>query len=124
EITGPTAVIGGGMALHGVEVMTNGAKNLASQNGRVEVTGNSNSSGGGNKKNKSNNTSSNSSNKQKKEYGQSGGSEHKKNARPSSQGKHEKGQARKNQDRQGYKGMQLPPRKRPDGWKGPWPPKS
>lgn len=52
--------------------------------------------------------------------------EHTKNARPSSKGKHEKGNTRKKQDAGGEKGdknrPQLP-RQRPDKWKGPWPPK-
>jgi RHS repeat-associated protein len=37
EVTGPSAALGMGMAAHGVLVMENGAKNLASQNGRVEI---------------------------------------------------------------------------------------
>lgn len=50
--------------------------------------------------------------------------EHTKGARPSTQGKHEKGQARKNRDRGGEKGdaNRNPPRKRPPDHKGPWPP--
>jgi RHS repeat-associated protein len=49
---------------------------------------------------------------------------HKKGARPSTQEKHEKGQARKRQDRGGEKGddRRDPPRKRPPDHKGPWPP--
>ena len=50
--------------------------------------------------------------------------EHTKGARNSTKGKHESGQARKQQDREGSKGQRNPPRKRPDGWKGPWPPKA
>jgi RHS repeat-associated protein len=50
--------------------------------------------------------------------------EHTSGARNSTQGKHEKGQARKAQDRDGSQGQKNPPRKRPDGWKGPWPPKN
>jgi RHS repeat-associated protein len=49
--------------------------------------------------------------------------EHVKNARNSTKGKHEKGQTRKKKDRDGSKGMEKAPRKRPKGWKGPWPPK-
>ncbi|WP_199141941.1 RHS repeat domain-containing protein, partial [Pedobacter sp. ASV12] len=51
-------------------------------------------------------------------------SEHTKGARPSTKGKHQKGQARKAADRGGEKGEKMAPRKRPGGWKGPWPPKS
>jgi RHS repeat-associated protein len=52
--------------------------------------------------------------------------EHKKGARPSTEEKHEQGEARKRKDRGGEKGdkRRAPPRKRPDGWKGPWPPPS
>jgi len=52
-------------------------------------------------------------------------SEHTKGARPSTQQDHEAGKARKKKDRGGEKGdeRRRPPRKRPDGWKGPWPPK-
>jgi RHS repeat-associated protein len=50
--------------------------------------------------------------------------EHTSNARPSTEQKHQEGQARKQQDREGSKGQKNPPRKRPDGWKGPWPPKN
>jgi RHS repeat-associated protein len=49
--------------------------------------------------------------------------EHSKGARPSTKGKHEKGNSRKNQDRQGSKGETKPPRKRPENHSGPWPPK-
>ena len=47
------------------------------------------------------------------------------NDRPSTKDKHEKGKARKRRDRGGEKGddRRRPPRTRPDGWKGPWPPK-
>ncbi len=50
--------------------------------------------------------------------------DHTKDARPSTKDKHEAGQSRKNKDRGGEKGdaRRRPPRKRPDGWKGPWPP--
>ena len=51
-------------------------------------------------------------------------SEHTSGARNSTKGKHETGQARKQQDREGAQGQKNPPRKRPDGWKGPWPPKN
>lgn len=60
--------------------------------------------------------------KQKKDYGTAGGAEHT-SARKSKENTHQAGQARKNQDRQGSGGMSNPPRRRPDGWKGPWPPK-
>jgi RHS repeat-associated protein len=54
-----------------------------------------------------------------------GGSEHTKGARPSTQGKHEAGQARKGRDRGGEKAdkERREPRKRPPGRKGPWPPR-
>ena len=61
--------------------------------------------------------------KAQKNFGKAGGNEHTIGARKSTQGKHEGGQARKQQDRQGSKGMKNAPRKHPDGWKGPWPPK-
>lgn len=51
-------------------------------------------------------------------------SEHTKGARPSTLSKHQKGQARKVRDRGGEKGERLPPRKKPPGHKGPWPPKN
>jgi RHS repeat-associated protein len=49
---------------------------------------------------------------------------HKKNARPSTAGKHEAGDARRGRDGGGEKADpgRLPPRKKPPGWKGPWPP--
>ncbi len=52
-------------------------------------------------------------------------SEHDKGARPSTEEKHEKGQARKGRDRGGEKADEgrRPPRKRPPEHKGPWPPK-
>lgn len=51
-------------------------------------------------------------------------SEHKKNARPSTKGKHQKGKAAKKKSRGGEKGddKRDVPRRRPDGHKGPWPP--
>ena len=52
--------------------------------------------------------------------------EHTKNARPSTKGKHETGQAAKKKSRGGEKGdaNRRPPRKRPDNkYKGPWPPR-
>lgn len=51
--------------------------------------------------------------------------EHKSGARESTREKHEEGQARKDRDRGGEKGdaRRRPPRKPPNGWKGPWPPK-
>ena len=59
------------------------------------------------------------------DYGETGGAEHKKGARPSTKAKHQKGQARKARDRGGEKGdsRRRPPRKRPKNWKGKWPPK-
>jgi RHS repeat-associated protein len=50
--------------------------------------------------------------------------EHTKGARPSTKEKHQEGQRRKKMDRGGEKGdkKRRPPRKRPDGWKGKWPP--
>ena len=53
----------------------------------------------------------------------SGGAEHTKGARASKKGKHQKGQATKIKARGGEKGENLPPRKRPKGWTGSWPPK-
>ncbi len=51
--------------------------------------------------------------------------EHLKNKRPSTLGKHEKGQARKNRDRGGEKGdaNRGYSRRKPDNYKGPWPPR-
>ncbi|TXH77730.1 MAG: RHS repeat-associated core domain-containing protein [Lysobacteraceae bacterium] len=53
------------------------------------------------------------------------GAEHKKNARRSTRGKHQAGQARKQRDQGGEKGdtSRRPPSRRPPGHKGPWPPK-
>jgi len=50
---------------------------------------------------------------------------HKTNQTPSNLPKHEKGDARKKQDRGGEKGdaRRDPPRRRPPDWKGPWPPR-
>jgi len=52
--------------------------------------------------------------------------EHTKGARPSTEGKHQEGEARKGQDYGGEKGdaNRQPPRRPPPGHKGPWPPKS
>lgn len=47
--------------------------------------------------------------------------EHKKNARPSTEGTHQDGEARKAQDRQGSKGEKFTKGPRPPGVKGPWP---
>ena len=49
---------------------------------------------------------------------------HSKDARPSTEQKHQDGEARNKRDRGGEKGdaRRTPPRKRPDGWRGPWPP--
>ena len=55
-----------------------------------------------------------------------GGKEHTSGARPSTGENHETGEARRRQDRGGEKGddgRDLP-RRRPDGWKGSWPPKT
>jgi len=50
---------------------------------------------------------------------------HRKGARESTRQTHEEGDARRRRDRGGEKGdaRRRPPRKRPPGWKGPWPPK-
>jgi hypothetical protein len=52
--------------------------------------------------------------------------DHSKNARPSTGDKHQAGQRRAGMEGGGEKGdkNRKPPRKRPDGWKGPWPAKS
>ncbi len=44
EITGPGALVGGGLAVHGLFVSSKSAGNLMSQNGRVEIHGNNKSS--------------------------------------------------------------------------------
>ena len=49
--------------------------------------------------------------------------EHTNGARPSTKAKHEKGNSRRTQDRQGSRGETKPPRKRPPNHKGPWPPR-
>lgn len=48
-------------------------------------------------------------------------SEHRKNKRQSTKGKHEKGQARQLKDRGRAKGLRKKPRVRPPNWRGPWP---
>jgi RHS repeat-associated protein len=50
--------------------------------------------------------------------------EHTKDARPSTEEKHEKGDRRRKKDRGGEKGdaRRRPPNVRPKGWTGPWPP--
>ncbi|MFS2032601.1 Ig-like domain repeat protein [Polaromonas sp. CT11-55] len=55
-----------------------------------------------------------------------GGKEHTSGARPSTEGKHQAGQDRKKTDRGGEKGDSTRdyPRRKPDGWKGSWPPKN
>lgn len=55
----------------------------------------------------------------------SGGAEHKKGARQSTKAKHEAGEARKKKDYGREKGDDYrdPPRKKPAGYKGPWPEK-
>jgi hypothetical protein len=57
--------------------------------------------------------------------GDSGGAEHTKGKRPSTEEQHEEGQARRNRDRGGEKGdvRRPPPRVRPHNWRGSWPPK-
>ncbi|WP_142687504.1 hypothetical protein [Chitinophaga polysaccharea] len=59
----------------------------------------------------------------KPDWGKAGGAEHTSGARGSTKGKHEKGAATNQRNRQGSKGMDQPPRRRPAGHKGPWPPK-
>ena len=55
-----------------------------------------------------------------------GGKEHTSGARPSTEGQHQAEQGRKKQDRGGEAGDESRdwPRRKPDGWKGPWPPKN
>lgn len=52
-------------------------------------------------------------------------SEHRSGRRPSAREKHERGLTRKGRDAGGEKAddRRFPPSKRPDGFKGPWPPK-
>jgi hypothetical protein len=52
-----------------------------------------------------------------------GGAEHTSGARKSTEQDHQAGKARKQRDRGGEKGdkERPPPRRRPKGWKGPWP---
>jgi len=54
----------------------------------------------------------------------SGGAEHTKGARGSTQEKHEESQTKKKQSRGGESGdtRRRAPRRKPLGWKGPWPP--
>ncbi len=51
--------------------------------------------------------------------------EHTSKSRPSTKGKHQTGQARRGRDRGNEKGDSKRgyPNKKPDNWKGPWPPK-
>ncbi len=51
--------------------------------------------------------------------------EHTSGARPSTKAKHEKGQSRRARDFGGEKGDKARryPNKRPEKWRGPWPPK-
>ncbi len=53
-----------------------------------------------------------------------GGEEHQEGARESTREKHEDGQARRQRDRGGERGdrNRRLPRRKPRGWKGPWPP--
>ena len=48
---------------------------------------------------------------------------HDNNVRKSTKGKHEGGDSRRMQDQQGSKGEKIMKGKRPQGYKGPWPPK-
>ena len=48
---------------------------------------------------------------------------HENNVRKSTKGKHEGGDSRRLQDQQGAKGEKIMKGKRPQGYKGPWPPK-
>ena len=48
--------------------------------------------------------------------------EHTSNARPSTRERHEQGRARQEADRDGRRGNSNPPRRRPEGHRGPWPP--
>ncbi|MCQ2300144.1 MAG: RHS repeat-associated core domain-containing protein [Bacteroidales bacterium] len=48
---------------------------------------------------------------------------HSNNVRKSTKGKHEDGDSRRLQDQQGSKGEKIMKGKRPQGYKGPWPPK-
>jgi RHS repeat-associated protein len=48
---------------------------------------------------------------------------HDSNVRKSTKGKHESGDSRRMQDQQGSKGEKIMKGKRPQGYKGPWPPK-
>ena len=50
--------------------------------------------------------------------------EHESNIRNSTRGKHEKANKRRIQDQQGSKGEKKVKGKRPQGYKGPWPPKN
>lgn len=61
--------------------------------------------------------------KKRQDWGKAGGAEHTSGARGSTRGKHEDANARREQDRNGAKGMENPPRRRPAGHKDPWPPK-
>jgi hypothetical protein len=58
------------------------------------------------------------------DYGTAGGKEHRKGARKSTRKKHEDGRAATKKSRAGEKGDTAPPRRRPQGHKGPWPPKT
>lgn len=54
-----------------------------------------------------------------------GGEEHTRGARPSTRERHEQGRARADQDRGGEAGdaRRRENRRRPKGWRGPWPPR-
>jgi hypothetical protein len=62
--------------------------------------------------------------KKKKKLGKAGGSEHRKRKRPSTKGKHQRGKARKSQEREWDPDdpRWRPPRRKPKGYKGAWPP--
>jgi len=63
--------------------------------------------------------------KKPKGYGPSGGSEHKKKKRKSTKKKHQEGRKKVDDSRGREKGdtERRKPRKKPDGYKGPWPPR-
>jgi RHS repeat-associated protein len=64
-------------------------------------------------------------NQQQDPLGSAGGAPHTSGARPSTEGKHQDGDARRGADRGGEKGDKARgwPLRRPKDWKGPWPPK-
>jgi hypothetical protein len=54
-----------------------------------------------------------------------GGEQHKTGKRRSTLDKHQRGRSRKKRDREGEQAdrFRSRPRRKPRGWKGPWPPK-